>query len=320
MPKQVDKSTKPEPKEVLMGAGAVDLESIGEEAPLQNDMGLDIGEYMQMLDKVVSGGNEEGPVIEEKPVTQEPEVKPTPPSEPTVSEEDETQLELERVSKAYSDSSREAKRLAKENDELKEYSDYMPILDELKGDPELVQHVNNYLEGNDATERVATRLGLSDEFIYDEQEAINDPKSDSAKVLKTIMNDVVKENLKVERDRVRKEIETTRQQDTLGRQRDAAAEKYNLSLEGIDELEDWAKSHTLSYDDLYWLKNRDARDQKVAEGAVKDVREQSRKMSKTPKSLASAGSGAEVPVDPDKEVFIGIQKAMGGMQGIFDVD
>lgn len=319
MPKQVDKSTitpPVKPNQVGTGWGTVDLESVGDKVT-DETLGMDGAEYMAMLDKMVTGSMyDEEPVVEPTQVT---EVRASSTKQPQVQDEAVNAVdELDRVSRAYSESSREAKRLAEENRQLKQYADYIPILDELKRDPDLVQHVNNYLEGNDTTEHIATRLGLPEDFVYDEQEAVSNPKSDSAKVLKGVMHEVVKENLKLERERIRREIENTRLQDSISRQRDDTARKYNLSIDQIEDLEDWAKAYKLNYDDLYWLKNRDSRDQAISRNAVDEVREQSRKMSRTPKSLAGAGSGVEKPVDVDKELFMSIKKSMEGMQGVFD--
>jgi len=321
MPKQVDKSTVTppvKPANVGTGFGTVDLESVGEKVT-DETLGMDGAEYMAMLDKMVTGSMyDEEPVGEDPTQAAEVDAGPTrtqpQPQNEAVSDVDE----LDRVSRAYSESSREAKRLAEENRQLKQYADYIPILDELKRDPDLVQHVNNYLEGNDTTEQIATRLGLPEDFVYDPEEAVLNVKSDSGKVLRGVMHEVVKENLKLERERMRKEIETTRLQDSIRQQREGAAKKYNLSINEIDDLEDWAKGYKLNYDDLYWLKNRDSRDQVISRNAVDEVREQSRKMSRTPKSLAGAGSGTEKPVDVDRELFLNIKKSMEGMQGVFD--
>jgi hypothetical protein len=317
MPIAKDKSIS---SEQFFPGNGVDLDSVGEEVPVtgqSNELGLDMSEYMALLDKQVSGS-----IYDNEPVaeaTQTSSVDDPAPSKPEVSAEvAEIRKDLERLSKSYSDSSREAQRLAQENKQLKQYEEYIPILDEMRRDPDLVNHVSNYLEGNNETERVATRLGLAEDFIYDEREAMDNPKSDSAKVLKTVVGDVVKENLARERERIRKEVDRVRMQDTFDRQRASVAEKYNLSLKDTDELDGWAKNHALNYEDIYWLKNRDSRDQEIARNAVDEVREKSRQMAATPKSLASKGSGEQLPANPDKEIFEGILKQMGGMQSVFD--
>jgi archaellum component FlaC len=321
MPKAKDKSATPDQLAKGLTGGGVDLDSIGDDIPVteeSNELGLDMSEYMALLDKQVSGSiYDDEPTVDE-PVQTQPVDNPAPRKPDISSEVEGIKKDLERLSKSYSDSSREAKKLAEENKDLKQYEEYIPILDEMRRDPDLVQHVSNYLEGNDETEKVATRLGFGDDFIYDEREAMDNPKSDSAKVLKTVVGDVVKENLARERERIRVEVERARMQDSLNRQRDNVAEKYNLSLKDIEELDEFAKDHTLSYDDIYWLKNRDARDQEIARGAVDEVREKSRQMAQTPRSLASKGSGQQLPDNPDEELFKGILKQMGGVQSVFD--
>ena len=51
---------------------------------------------------------------------------------------------VDDIQQRYAASSKEAKRL---NDQVKSVEPYMPILDAMKEDPNLIQHVRNYFEG-----------------------------------------------------------------------------------------------------------------------------------------------------------------------------
>ena len=95
--------------------------------------------------------------------------------QPVASEESD----VANLEKRYSDSSREAKRL---NNRLKEIEPYMPILDAMKEDPNLISHVRGYFEGGgSAPTSVKEQLGLDEDFVFDYDDALSDPKSSSAK-------------------------------------------------------------------------------------------------------------------------------------------
>ena len=79
--------------------------------------------------------------------------------------------------KRYADSSREAKKL---KGRLNELEPYAPILDDMREDPNLISHIKGYYEGGGSTPgNLKERLGLGEEFVFDYDEAIDDPSSDS---------------------------------------------------------------------------------------------------------------------------------------------
>ena len=97
----------------------------------------------------------------------------TPLSHGEVQQQDDDVLQ-----KRYSDSSREAQRL---NGKLKEIEPYMPILDAMKEDPNLIKHVRNYFEGGGQTPvSMKETLQLPEDFVFDADEAFSTPDSDSA--------------------------------------------------------------------------------------------------------------------------------------------
>jgi len=99
----------------------------------------------------------------------------------------------ETMKKRYSDSSREAKRL---NGKLQELEPYMPILDAMRDDPNLIAHVRNYFEGGGQTpENMAEKLKLSEDFVFDADDAFSTPESDSAKVLGATIDGIVQRRL-----------------------------------------------------------------------------------------------------------------------------
>ena len=74
----------------------------------------------------------------------------------------------------------------------------------------------------------------------------------------------------------------------------------------------FAKEHKLSLDDILFIKNRDSRDQAIAQDATKQVKQQMQKVQSRPSSMATAGS-TPVESSPDDAVFnslLGIDKEL----------
>ena len=91
--------------------------------------------------------------------------------------------------KRYSDSSREAQRL---NTDIKDLKPFVPVLEAMKNDSGLVEHVRDYLvNGGQPTKTVAEKLNLKEDFVFDGNEAVTDPNSDSAKVFNAQVDTVV---------------------------------------------------------------------------------------------------------------------------------
>ena len=148
---------------------------------------LDADNFFEELDRSVNGGILDEP----SPATSETE------SDNTLSSQSEVQAdvpqEVETLQKRYSDSSREAQRL---NGQLKEIEPYMPILEAMREDPNLISHVRNYFEGGGQTpQTMADKLSLPEDFEFEADEAFQNPDSDSARVLGATIDGIVQRRL-----------------------------------------------------------------------------------------------------------------------------
>ena len=112
-----------------------------------------------------------------------PEVPPPQNSGPdqvtrTVNEEGSRNVEQVDWEQRYKDSTREAQRLHGEISDLKPF---IPVLDAMKNDSGLVDHVRTYLtNGGKPSATIQDQLGLDKEFVFDAGEAMSDSDSDSA--------------------------------------------------------------------------------------------------------------------------------------------
>ena len=240
-------------------------------------------DFFEGLEQSVNSGIQEETELTQSTSENIGDNTPSSPSE--VQPQDDNDV----LQKRYSDSSREAKRL---NGKLNELEPYMPILDAMREDPNLIQHVRNYFEGGgQAPQTMTEKLQLSEDFMFDADDAFGNPNSDSARVLGATVDGIVQQRLgqalkgqKAENQRLTKET--------------TFRNKHEMSDDEWNDFVSYAKGKSLELDDIYYLKNRQNRDSKIADDARKQVATQMKKAQDQPRSLATAGS---VPVEKTQE-------------------
>ena len=252
------------------------------------DMPDTADDFFEALDRQVNQGilePEEEPVIE----VQEEQVSETSEMSPEANSQEHD------WEKRYGDSSAEAKRL---NTRLSELEPYVPVLDAMKKDPNLVSYVRDYFEGGGSTpKKVTEKLGLDDDFIFDADEAVSNTDSDSAKVLQATIDGVVSQRLN------KHQAEQQNQSNRLSAEKEFRA-KHDVNDEQWKELVDYANSRTLSLEDIYYLKNRENRDKSVADSARKDMSEQMKRVRQKPQSASSIGGASRnEESSPDDQIF-----------------
>ena len=222
--------------------------------------------------------------------------------------EDST-VDVDNLQKRYSDSSREAKRL---NQRLKEVEPYMPILDAMREDPSLVEHVRGYYEGGgQAPASMKEQLQLGEDFIFDADEALSQPDSDSGRLFNATVDGMVQR-------RLQQAVQAQRAESEKASRNTAFKQKHNMSEEEWNELVTFALSNELSLDDIYYLKNRRKREENIAKAASADVQNQMKKAQQKPPSLASAGNVAGDDASREDMLFdaiMGIDKQIDNAFG-----
>ena len=212
----------------------------------------------------------------------------TPLSQSEVQQQDDDVLQ-----KRYSDSSREAQRL---NGKLKEIEPYMPILDAMKEDPNLIKHVRNYFEGGGQTPvSMKETLKLPEDFVFDADDAFSDPESDSSKVFGATVDGIVQRRLNSALTSQKNENQKLARETSF-------RQNHEMSDGEWSEFVDFAKSKSLELEDIYFLMNRKKRDTNIADNARQQVATQMKKTQNQPRSLATAGSTA-VEQTQDDQVF-----------------
>ena len=258
-------------------------------------------DFFESLDREVNGG-----ILDE-------------PTQPTSVQSDNTQSspnvevqpqdDNEVLQKRYSDSSREAKRL---NGKLKEIEPYMPILDAMREDPNLISHVRNYFEGGgQAPQSMNQQLNLDEDFVFDPDEAFQKPDSDSAKVMGATIDGIVQR-------RLNNVLKTQQAENAKMVKETQFKQKMNMSDEEWEEFTDFAKSKSLELEDIYYLMNRKNRDSQIADSTRQEIHNKMREVQSQPSTLATQGS---VPVEKstDDTVFDTILGTGGELEKAFSI-
>jgi hypothetical protein len=244
------------------------------------DSGLgtqDSDNFFEELDKQVNS------VVLEKeagePVQRNIATAENSPREERMQEQQERGHDYE---KRYADSSREAKKL---KGRLNQLEPYAPILDDMREDPNLISHIKGYYEGGGSTPgNLKEQLGLGEEFVFDYDEAIDDPSSDSSKLLNATIDGVVQKRLGEFASQSKEDNQRVTAEQSF-------RSKHNMSDDDFKEVVDFAQSRPLTYDDVYFLMNRGKKEDKIAQNTKGEMMQQMKKVREKPSSAAATGSG-----------------------------
>ena len=285
-------------------------EQVGNASVDNNDApesSFDESDFFSQLDQGVNGGILEAEQTDTQTTFQQ-EGDNTQSNESPIGNEVQQSEDVENLKQRYADSSKEGKRL---NQRLKELEPYLPVLDAMRDDSNLVSHVRDYFQnGGDAPKSMTEKLNLGDDFIFDPDDAVSDPNSDSAKVLNSTIDGVVQR-------RLTQGLEEQRTENEQMRTRNDFRQSKNMNDAEWNDFVSFSESHTLSLDDIYFLKNRGARESNIASNAGRQATEQIKNVQGRPKSLATTGS-AKIDASSDDVLFdaiMGIDKQLDNAFG-----
>ena len=242
-------------------------------------------DFFESLDREVNGG-----ILDEQ---QQPTSVQSDNTQSSPNVEVQSQDDNEVLQKRYSDSSREAKRL---NGKLKEIEPYMPILDAMREDPNLISHVRNYFEGGgQAPQSMNQQLNLDEDFVFDPDEAFSKPDSDSAKVMGATIDGIVQR-------RLNNTLQAQKSENAKMAKETQFKQKMNMSDDEWSEFTEFAKSKSLELEDIYYLMNRKNRDSQIADSTRQEIQNKMREVQSQPSTLATQGS-VSIEKSADDNVF-----------------
>tara|TARA_R110000824_G_scaffold213650_3_gene399902 strand:+ start:12400 stop:13296 length:897 start_codon:yes stop_codon:yes gene_type:complete len=193
--------------------------------------------------------------------------------------------------KRYTDSSREA---VKWRDQYKQVEQFVPVLDAMKKDSGLVDHVRDYLQGGGKpVKTVQEQLGLDEDFVFDQSEAMSDPESDSAKLMNAHVDKMVQSRVgqMISQEKNRSQAlsrAAQRKQDEF-----AFMKKNGMDEGSFASFKERAKQHTMTLDDVNYILNRDQQNAKVADSTKQDMLKQMKNVRNMPTSASGVNSQGE---------------------------
>jgi len=214
--------------------------------------------------------------------------------------------------KRYSDSSREA---VKQREIYKDLEPFVPVLEAMKNDSGLVDHVRGYLQNGGApTKTVQEQLGLDEDFIFDTNEAMTDPESDSAKVMAAQINGVVNKRVgqmvqaeKANSAKVQSEIQKRNELKEF-------QERKGMNDEQMKTFVEQAQNHVLTLEDVDYLINRD----QVATNTANATRTEMANQMKNVRNIPTSASGANNQGDNRRSAEDSLFDSLVGSDGDLD--
>ena len=230
----------------------------------------------------------------------------------------DTSAELEQAKKRYSDSSREAQKMKAQLDELKPF---IPVLDAMKQDSGLVDHMKTYLQnGGNVPTNVKDELKLGEDFEFDTDDMINKPESDSAKVFQTMVDKVVNKRANEILQQEEQKAQQVKQNIDYQNKAKQFMEERGMNEDEFLGFVEQAKekmNNKLSLEDMYHLVNRDEVNAKVATNTKEDMLKQMKGVRNMPTSQASVNNAGESKKSTDDKMFEALIDFDSGVDNMF---
>ena len=217
--------------------------------------------------------------------------------------------------KRYTDSSREAVKM---NEQLRDLKPFVPVLNAMKRDSGLVDHVRSYFkDGGQPNKNVKERLNLPEDFIYDATEAVENPDSDSAKVMNAHIDGIVQQRVGTVLKREKTNAAKVQGKIAQKRMETEFVKKHGMTEDEFASFKEQAKSRKLTIDDVYYLLNKDKANTNVANSTKKDMLTQMKNVRNIPVTASDSNSQGTADKSKDDQLFDGILGLDGNVDNLF---
>ena len=276
-------------------------------------LGSDGDDFFSSLDQSVNGLVSEGDSpVETKAATP---AEQGPAKNNTQAQGGTLDSELSNLKKRYSDSSREAQNLRAQLNQLKPF---VPVLDAMKKDSGLVKHVRDYFDnGGQVNQDIKAQLKLDEDFVFDNDEMMNDSNSSSRKVFNAMVDKVVQQRIgettKIQQEKANHEAWSN----NLDKQAQEFMHNNSLTSEEfqsfVTEAQHKFQTEGMSFDDMWLIVNKNKAQQNVADSTKKDMLNQMKSVRDIPTSQ-SATNNAGVATSQNDNVFDALLNTDGNIE------
>lgn len=267
-------------------------------------IGADSKDFFDQLESSVNSGIVD--VQEQEATPTEPEVTLTsePVEEDSQDAVDVWEDETNPYKKRYADSSREAVKMKGKLDDLQQYE---ALINVMKKDKGAVDTLRSYLKGETAPASVKERLGIDDDFIFDPDEAFADPKSKSAMLMNTHIDNIVSQRVNQAVDGYEAKAAEEKQAADTQAQFDNFVKQKGYTPEQAEALQRAAAEHTLSWDDIDYLVNREKVKTNIQQNTKKQMMNQMQRAQSVPQTASKSGSAEGGDISHEDAVFNAIK-------------
>ena len=225
--------------------------------------------------------------------------------------------------KRYSDSSSEGKRLA---ELVKENEKYSELINVMKNDPGAAQAVLNHLSGKEQAPEASNPrelFGLDKEFVFDMDDALDNPQSESASVMNnwitTVANNIVESKVKeieAQQQETAKQAETRAKQEAFMKEKGWTQDQFDNWMGKVNET----LAGGMDYTHLDRIVSEGQKASNIADSTRKQVMNQMRNVSQYPNTVSSANSVSRDERTADDAVFDVIKNVDAGttMENLFE--
>ena len=215
-------------------------------------------------------------------------------NEASVSQGSETP-ELDSLKKRYSDSSREAQNLRAQLNELKPF---VPVLDAMKNDNGLVNHVRDYLQnGGEINKNMKEQLKLDEDFVFDPDEMVSNPDSDSRKVFDNMVSNIVNKKTNEIVSQQQAQQAKARKNESVKKQAADFMQKHGMTQDEFQafasEAQNRIRERGITFDDMYAMINQNQVNANVASATKKDMINQMKNVRDIPTSVSGANNAGK---------------------------
>jgi hypothetical protein len=215
--------------------------------------------------------------------------------------------------KRYEDSSREAVRLS---EQYKNVEPFVPVLEAMKNDSGLVDHVRNYLKnGGQPAKSIQEQLGLDEDFVFDAND-LTDQDSDSAKLMNAHVDTMVQRRVGQMLNTEKQRAQQMQQAQTRISEEKQFMDKHKMSETDFNTFKEKAQQHVMTLDDVNYLLNRNQNNANVANSAKTDMLNQMKNVRNMPTSASGANNQDPGRSESD-EVFDAIKGLDDGVDNLF---
>jgi len=270
-----------------------------------------VEDFFSEMESQVNGG-----IVDQQSEQVTPEFNGPPEVTPPETTQTQTQESNNTVDweKRYKDSSREATRM---REELNRLSPFTPVLEAMETDNGLVEHVRGYFEnGGKPAQSMQEQLGLDEDFVFDETEAMTDPNSDSAKLKEAYTQQLVDQKVNTIMQQKEQQNAQANQQQRMKVEAEEFKAKNNMTDEQFNQMMDLSKNRRMTLDDIHYLVNKDTTTANVAKSTKQDIMNQMKNVRDIPASVGGINSPRAERSSQD-QVFDALLGSDGDVDNLF---